>query len=252
MLLLLPFSLYGVHAQSRLKGKVESTFSDVTGVHVINKTRESATITDAYGYFDIPTQEGDTILFSAVQYRKEEIVVTSEILAAPSFIIHLTEQVTELDEVVLKNLTGNLITDLRRIKTDSVTAIHMGLPNATKRLPTQTERRLNEATTGGGFIPLNPIINAISGRTRMLKKRLQLESETQKIEEIRNLLQDRIFIEFGIPEDKIYDFLHYCQGQGNYHHIKNNPDLIVLTDSLKRMARQYLLENRQSPIKTQP
>ncbi|MGS2761193.1 carboxypeptidase-like regulatory domain-containing protein [Sinomicrobium sp. M5D2P9] len=247
MLLLLPFSLYGVHAQSRLKGKVESTFSDITGVHVINKTRESATITDAHGYFDIPAQEGDSILFSAVQYRKEEIIVTAEILATPSFVIHLTEQVTELDEVVLKNLTGNLATDLRRIKTDSVTAIHMGLPNATRRLPTQTERRLNEATTGGGFIPLNPILNAISGRTRMLKDRLQKEKETAKVEKVRSSFDNDFFVSLGIPEEKIYDFLYFCAVQPRYNQILDLNNKMFLQQFLKKQAETYVEINTPSP-----
>ncbi len=247
MLLLLPFSLYGIHAQNRLKGKVESSFSDVTGVHVINKTQESATITDAYGYFDIPAQEGDTLLFSAVQFRKEEIIVTAGILQTPSFVIHLTEQVTELDEVVLKNLTGNLDTDLRRIRTDSVTAIHMGLPNATKRLPTQTERRLNEATTGGGFIPLNPIINAISGRTRMLKDRLQKERETAKLEKIRVSFNKDFFISLGIPEEKIYDFLYFCSVQAGYNQILGADNNMLLQQFLQKQAEAYIKLNT-SPL----
>lgn len=249
LLCLLSFSFYGLRAQTDLQGKVENRFSDVSGIHVINKTSESATITDAKGYFNIRVQEGDTLLFSAVQFRKEEVVVTTEMLNAHPFIVQLREQVTQLDEVVLKNLTGNLTTDLHKIKTDSVDAVNLGLPNAMKVLPSKTQRKLIEATSGGGLIPIIPIINAITGRTKKLKKRVQLEKDAAKTEEIREALKSHTFTSLGIPEDKIYDFLFYCAEQENYDRLKNSNDFISLTDTLKVMAEQYIKVNALAPLK---
>lgn len=233
------FSIYGVQAQSTFKGQVENAFSDVTGVHVINRSQGRATITDARGYFELPAQQGDTVVFSAVQFKKEEMVIGAAMLDSPELLIHLTEKVTELDEVVLKNLTGNLTTDLRRIKTDSVTAIHMGLPNATRRLPTQTERRLNEATTGGGFIPLNPIINAISGRTKMLKDRLRKEKATARLEKIRNAFDDDFFNSIGISTENIYNFLYFCSVQPGYDAILAADNMMSLQEFLEKCAGTY-------------
>ncbi|MBC9797647.1 carboxypeptidase-like regulatory domain-containing protein [Sinomicrobium weinanense] len=249
LLFFLPFSLCGIQAQNTLKGKVESLSSDIEGVHVINKTSETATITDAGGYFEIPVREGDTVLFSAVQFHNEKIAITAEILNTPLFTIHLRPQVTELDEVVLKNLTGNLTTDLRKIKTDSVNAMTLGFPNAHKQPLSQAERKLREATTGGGIVPLNPLINAITGRTKRLKKHVRLEKETEKIEQIRKTIQPHVFTSMGIPGDKVYDFLFYCSKQEDYDHIKNIDDPISLIESLKVKAEQYIKENAPDSLK---
>ena len=46
---------------------------------------------------------------------------------------------------------------------------------STGKQKTQSERRLYEATSGSGLIPLNPILNAISGRTKKLKSHIAIE-----------------------------------------------------------------------------
>src|SRR5690606_22026489 len=52
----------------------------------------------------------------------------------------------------------------------------LGLGGARKLTPTQ--RRLHRATSSnGGIIPVDGIVNAITGRTKMLKKAVELEQE---------------------------------------------------------------------------
>ncbi|RAV28616.1 hypothetical protein DN748_11690 [Sinomicrobium soli] len=234
--------LYGVRsqAQDRLRGAVSSLSSETSAIHVLNTSRHKATITDANGRFEIPASEGDSVVFSGVQFYRETIVVTADMLTNPDFTVYLREKVTELDEVVLRNLTGNLTTDMRRIKTDSVTSFSLGLPNAHKVPLPKTERKLLEATTGGGFIPLNPVINAITGRTKRLKKYVRLERENKAMEEIRQRVGDHFFDEMGIPEVHISDFLFYCQARPVFGYLKDNPDIMAVTDSLRIYAEKYL------------
>ena len=77
--LVLIFEIANVNAQdnnsSLLKGRVSTSDSvSIGSIHVINKTRGSATITDEKGYFQIFSSTNDTLLFSAVQFRIKIIV----------------------------------------------------------------------------------------------------------------------------------------------------------------------------------
>ncbi|WP_461531980.1 hypothetical protein [Sinomicrobium sp.] len=223
--------------------------SEKSGIHIINiSDSDYATITDANGRFEIPAAAGDSVVFSGVQFYRETIVVTEAMLTNPDFVVYLRGRVNELDEVVVKNLTGNLITDMRRIKTDSVTSFSLGLPNAHKVQLPKTERKLFEATSGSGLIPLNPIINAITGRTKRLKEYVRLEREDKALKEMRQQLGDKFFAEMGVPEEKIPDFLYYCQARPVFDYLKNSRDALAVSDTLRVYAKKYLEEQKVEVI----
>ncbi|MBC9797646.1 carboxypeptidase-like regulatory domain-containing protein [Sinomicrobium weinanense] len=254
-LFVLPFSLCDLYAQNNLKGKVESLSSDVEGVHVINKTTNTATITNSQGFFSIPAASGDTLLFSAVQFREKEIVISGAHTDQFPLIVELEEQVTELDEVILKNLTGNLTSDLRNARTDSVNAMSLGLPNAHIIPRTKSERKLY-AATDLDFDPLrsisikiDPLINILSGRTKKLKNRLYLENKTTQLEKIHTRYGEEFFISSGIVPEKIYDFLYFCSVQPEYDRIIKANDRMALSRFLKVQAVRYKEVNDPSATK---
>ncbi|MGS2741759.1 hypothetical protein [Sinomicrobium sp. M5D2P17] len=233
-----------------LKGKIKSESQDTEGIHVINKTRGKATITDGKGYFSIPVNSGDTLAFSAVQFWKKMVVVDKQVLSASFLIVEPEEKVAELDEVIVKNMSGNLVTDLKRTKTDSINAMTLNLPNAHVIPRTQTERKLYTATDWnfhGLAFSIDPIINAFSGRTKMLKDRQRKEQETAKLEGIHNGFDNDFFISLGIPEEKIYDFLYFCSVQIGYHQIPDLNNKMFLQQFLQKHAKTYVKINTPSP-----
>lgn len=56
----------------------------------------------------IPVRLNDTLVFSAVQFKRKEIVVTEEVLNTRLLFVPLQDVLTELQEVVVMpyNLTG--------------------------------------------------------------------------------------------------------------------------------------------------
>src|SRR5690606_40890487 len=75
--ILLPFFIfvffYGM-AQDRtktLQGRVSSPDMDVVGVVVQNTASQEAVITDLDGNFSIKVKVGDTLVFSAVHFRRK-------------------------------------------------------------------------------------------------------------------------------------------------------------------------------------
>ncbi|MEX0274819.1 MAG: hypothetical protein AB3N16_10615, partial [Flavobacteriaceae bacterium] len=149
-------------------GQIHSTSgTDVSAIHILNTSIKKATISDARGFFDIRASVGDTLIFSAIQFKRKEVVISEDMLESKMLLVPMEDALTELDEVVVTpyNLTGDMGRDANRLNiTPVVTATSLGLPNAYVRVPTQAERMLFEATSGGGLLPLNPILNGISGR----------------------------------------------------------------------------------------
>ena len=229
--------------RSELRGIVVEDTLAVSDVHVLNLTALKATITDAEGIFRMEVALGDTLLFSAIRYKRTSLVISKEVKESVSILIPLKPFVNELDEVVVTpyNLSGNLDADLDRLPPVApVTAFSLGLPNAAARRFTQTENRLNEATTGGGIVPLNPLLNAITGRTKQLKKQLALEKRYEKSLKMRQQFPDSLYVNrLGIPMDRLPDFMYFCEVDSLFEETADSADALKMWDFLERKGRAY-------------
>ena len=167
-------------------GKIESN-DDVENIHIINKTARVFTISNQAGNFKISAKINDTLVFSSVQHQTKILVIDENILINKRVNVFLEEHINELDEVFVgKFLTGDLLSDINNSEGEPpINFYDVGIPGYTGKIATQSERRLNEATTGGGIIPLNPILNAISGRTKMLKQQVALEAKDELLFSIK-------------------------------------------------------------------
>ena len=89
----------------------------VAGIHVINADRGLAEITDINGFFQISVAVGERLVFSGVQYKKRELLISAEIFALDGIKVYLEAFVNELDEVVVKphQLSGSLSSDISSV-----------------------------------------------------------------------------------------------------------------------------------------
>ncbi|RTE52674.1 hypothetical protein EHW67_15470 [Arenibacter aquaticus] len=238
-----------------LEGKVYSIDGDVAATHVLNTTTKKAAITDLNGFFSIPVQLNDTLVISAVQYKRKEIVVTTAILESKFLSIPLEESNIALDEVVVTpyNLTGELDRDMKRLNIPApVTATSLGLPNAHVKPLMQSERLLREASMGPfsvgmlTSVPFNPLINAITGRTKMLKKRVARDIKYNKTQQLRTQFADSLFVlQLKIPYEKIDDFLYFCEVDSNFSNIVDSKDLFRIWDFIRQKSVVYRKNNKQ-------
>lgn len=252
--LLLPLFLVlgaGVSAQTlpskQLEGRVYSDSGDVAATHVLNITSKKASITDQDGFFTITVRLNDTLVFSAVQYKRKTMRVTQSVLESKLLYVPMEELINELDEVIVMpyNLTGDMATDLGRTLIDPVvTSSTLGLPNAYIKLPTQAERKLFEATSGGGFIPLNPILNGISGRTKMLKQRVARNEKYERTQRVRAFYADSLFTtEFKIPQGNIDDFMYFCEVDPAFQTLVDSHDQFKIWEFMRRKSVVYRKNN---------
>lgn len=248
--LLLHSGVYGQAGgpdQARLRGLITESDTGIPNVHILNLSAEVATISDARGYFELPASVGDTILLSAIRYERKTFQVRPEMLHATELHFELQPFVNQLDEVVLRpyNLSGDLNQDLSNLPVEeAVNAYSLKLPNANTRVKTQAERKLFEATSGAGLIPLNPVLNALSGRTRMLKKRLARDRAYQRTEAVRRQYPDSLFVkELGIPLIRIPDFMYFCEVDPAFSPLAESGDELRMWEFLKKKGQAYRSNN---------
>ncbi|GLU42477.1 hypothetical protein [Allomuricauda sp. NBRC 101325] len=257
--IILSFCLFVAHcvfAQNGgklLQGRVTSMDKDVIGVVVQNITTEQAVITDLEGNFNINVHVNDTLVFSAVHFLKKTLPV-SEALYNTSFVeVPLQEFVNQLKEVVVRpfNLSGDLSQDVNRVESGGVvTAESLGLPNAKQRIITQSERKLQTATAGKfnvGMLlspPIDPIINAITGRTKMLKNRVKVDKTYATTQQVQNSYADSLFVTtLKIPLEKIDDFMYFCEVDEGFQTAIGSQDKLKIWGVMVEKSRAYRENN---------
>ena len=238
------------HGQSlidhELEGKVYSDDGDVAATHVMNTTTERAAITDINGFFKITVALNDTIVFSAVQYKRKEIVITHSILESKFINVPLENALTELDEVIVMpyNLTGDMSRDADRISSGRViTASTLGLPNAYVKPLTKAERQLFAATSNP-YMSFDPLINAITGRTKELKNQVKREKAYSRTERVKKFYEDSLMVaDLKIPLEKIDDFMYFCEIDSTFQTTVDTHDKLKIWELMVRKSNVYRENN---------
>ena len=123
----------------------------------------------------------------------------------------MTAKITQLEEVSVN-------------KNPEINAVSLGIsPKGIKKY-TPAERRLKTAGDFkpihllqilGGSMPVDPLLNAISGRTAMLKRELEIEKKERLLLLFNSLLAETYFSNtLKIPSDYIKGFQYYCIEDG--------------------------------------
>ncbi len=229
-----------------LEGRVSSADGDVAATHVLNISAKKAAITNIDGFFTITAGLNDTLVFSAVQFQRKEIVVTKEILASKSLYINLEPSLNALDEVVVMpfNLSGELGRDMNRMEIDPpLTAASLGLPNAFVKKMSQAERKAFSAGAGG---PLLSALNAITGETKRLRLIQEREAKYTRTEFIRKAYHDSLYVkQLKIPVDRINDFMYFCEIDSSFTALDKKDNLRIWEFMLQKSVayrKNYELE----------
>ncbi|WP_282115894.1 carboxypeptidase-like regulatory domain-containing protein [Cellulophaga baltica] len=222
-------------ASKEIAGRVSSADGDVAATHVLNISLQKAAITDIDGFFTITARLNDTLVFSAVQFQRKELVMTKELLASKSLNINLEPSLNALDEVVVMpfNLSGQLGRDMNRIEIDPpLTAASLGLPNAFVKKMSQAERKAFSARSGG---PLLTALNALTGETKRLRLNSDREAKYSRTEFIRKAYHDSLYVkQLKIPAEKINDFMYFCEIDSSFAAIDKKDNLSIWEFMLKK------------------
>ncbi len=235
-------TMYGQVNRILILGKITSDTTAVENVHIINKNSQKGTISNKNGEFQIPVTKNDTLIFSAIQFKYHELIITQALLNSKEIIIKLTNELTILDEVLVKqhNLSGYLQNDIENTSLKHhVDAFTLNLPNACKGPKNEVDViRLRQGQYSG---TIGQLYGWISGDLKNLKKLEKLETERLTLDKIRQFIKDAYFInELNIPKDHISHFLYYCKSRGVitlFEEDKKNEIVTILHEESKRYKK---------------
>ncbi|RMA57778.1 hypothetical protein BXY75_2583 [Ulvibacter antarcticus] len=201
-----------ISAQTKVLQAKITNDEDVEGIHVLNTTSRYNAITDEYGNFSIGVKRKDTLVISSIAYYPEKIPISDEIFDSGFLTITLTKLINELDEVVLgNNLSGNIATDLKNIKTEKdLNFDDVGIPGF-KGIP---EEKIVPIVPYFGLataLDIEAMYKHISGYYKKLKIKRKWEAQNMTAAQILSFYGHQFFLEaYNIPKERMYDFMLFC------------------------------------------
>ena len=186
-----------VLSQKLLAGRVMVDGNFIENINVANISSNKSVSTDPEGAFTIPVYVGDVLVFSSVNLETKRKVIVAEDLTEAFIIVKMSASIIPLKEVKVNENT-------------SISAENLGIIPQGQKKYSPAERRLHEATTGSGLVPLNPILNAISGRTTMLKKEVVVEKKERLLLRLDGWFEEEYYTNsLKIPQEYIKGFHYY-------------------------------------------
>ncbi|MCD0470843.1 carboxypeptidase-like regulatory domain-containing protein [Flavobacterium sp. JAS] len=223
--------------RSVINGKITANTSDLEGVYVINAQTEVMTTTDETGAFSIAAKEGDTLVFSSIQFKENRVLITAENFSDLHFTVKLNMVMHQLQEVVVRNYNG-------------INATSLGIiPQGQKRY-TEAERKLHTATAlnpeanagtmAGGSISADPMFNFLSGRTAMLKKEVIVEKKEVFMKLLERMFSmDHFVNRLQIPLEYVKGFEYYAVDNDKFTAILNSKNKTSTEFLLAELAVKY-------------
>jgi hypothetical protein len=175
-----------------LHGKIVCDKNAVQGIEVLNLVSEKSTISDSNGDFYILAKAEDMLVFTSKNYEYKRKFLEKEDIELNDLKIEVVKKPEELKEVVINQ---------------KLDAVKLGILQKPAKEYTPAERKLKTASSG----LLDPIINAISGRTKKLKTELSVERKEMLLAKVSELYEDTYYIEkLKISKEYIKAFQYYA------------------------------------------
>jgi hypothetical protein len=190
-----------------IKGQITADAVPLSGINIINTSNEINSVSDQYGNFSITAKEGDILSFSAVDYETFRKIINKQEFNLGSIVVNMTAASIELKEIVINGHPEISAENLGIIPRDQVK-----LTTAERRLQTAGDfKPIHLLGLLGGLLAVDPILNAINGRTKRLKKEVTLERKELLMAKMEYLFEDKYYIEtLIIPKEHIKGFQYYC------------------------------------------
>ena len=217
--------------------KITANGNDAADIDVVNLVNEKAAKSDANGEFQILAKTGDLLVFNSERFEYKRKLIDEDDLKEAVILINVTPKPSQLEEVV--------ITEYRKIN-----AVDLGIMSKHAKEYTPAERRLKTAGDFkpiqllgilGGSLPIDPILNAINGRTKRLKKEINIERREARLQEIEGLY-DAIFYtkNLKIPVDYIMGFKYFLAEDDDFATLLSAKNKPAIEMQMVTAAAEYL------------
>lgn len=198
---------------------VDEESNPIPATLVMNMTTNQKVYTNLNGEFSINASANDELRFVRQNYDRNSKVINQNDFSV-SLKVTLVRMAQEIEEVEVSplKLTGDLNTDSRNLtKIDLGTYVEnaVGVPRPPEK-PRETPPPTLEKAGVLGFVysnlNLNNLYKNISGDARRMRTLYKYEDVQENINWIRQRIPDDYFVEIGIPQEKIPEFLQFSIG----------------------------------------
>ena len=207
-------------AQERIpvEGNVSFEGGTLEDVHIQNLTSMQFSISTGTGNFRISVASGDTLIFSHVSMKDLIRIVEQKEITSGEMAVIMLQDDTELKEVVIED-------------DQDIDVVSLGIISERKERLSVNERRLETAGDFkwyhlfgllGGSLQVDPILNAINGRTKALKKNIKTEQRMALIQVLDGKYMDYMKENFQAPEGEIQQFLDHLVEQESLDPVLNS------------------------------
>ena len=204
-----------------LSGKITSSNSAVSNVHVFNLNSRLGTVSNDLGVYVIRVKENDTLLFSSLQHKRMKLKVIAVHLKNRIINVNLIPDVNVLDEVFLNDLTGDLDFDIKNKPKDTIpehsfkydsSQLKQNLFSSTyvQEESRPDARKMTDPTYGGG------VGGSVSIPNFQLIAELKLKRELAQKKKFPEKIKKEFGIDYftnnlNIPVEKINEFISFCE-----------------------------------------
>jgi hypothetical protein len=203
---------------------------------VVNLVNEKATVTNSKGEFFILAKADDVLVFSASHLDFKRKIIEEDDLKSEVVIIKMTTKSIELDEVIVN-------------KHPEINAVSMGILEKEAKHYTPAERKLKTAGDFkpihllgllGGSLEIDPILNAINGRTKRLKKQIKIEKKEFLLKQLNELYDDDYFVKnLKIPSEYVNGFQYYIIENNRFVETLKTNNEAMTTFVMGELAVEY-------------
>ena len=237
--LLVFFSTIGI-AQSRkqIQGKIIVTDATPNHVLILNLNTEQEVRSNSEGLFVILVQPQDVLVFASENLNYKQKTIEQSEFDQNNFTVLMTSKPVVLDEVEI-------------INNQKYNAVSLGILSKPAKSYTPMERRLKTAGDFkpihllgllGGSLQLDPIFNAINGKTKRLKKEILLERNLKRLENFKAFYPESELIEqIKINPEQVAEFTYT---------ILNEKEFITLLDNRDKSKMTFYLIQKHSEFKS--
>jgi hypothetical protein len=222
-------------SRMKLKGKVTSDVAVLAGIYVLNLNSKQTLVTDKEGNFSILATVQDTLLFRVEQFKDVRISVKQKDFEQETLTVIMMPVINQLSEVIVKN---------------GINAVSMGIISKDQKKYTPAERKLNTAsnlnatanvgTMMGGSISADPLLNWFSGRTKMLKKEVEIEKKESYLRQIENMFTVDYFVKkLNIPSQYVKGFEYYIVEDERVVSALKSKNVTMTTFLMGELAAKY-------------
>jgi hypothetical protein len=207
-----------------LSGKIIVTDGNPKGVLILNLNSEKETKSDFNGNFTIEAKSEDLLVFQSenLEYLRKSIEDID--VKKGNFTVKMTVKNNQLDEIKIFTYPN-------------INALSLGILTKPAKTYTLAERRLYNATSGGGVMLL---MNALNGKTKMLKRYVAFEKIETRTATLIEMFESNFYIKtLSIPEGLVGRFIVFAAEEEAVIKAMRTKNKFLISFELVKVAQKF-------------